>query len=932
VIGSGEVVARIVGSFSVPPLVALLGVQNLLLLSGAALLACLVLTALVLREPAAVAAAPASPAKAVARPRRGVLARLSGLLADRYLLFILALAFLGVLGKFFVDFAFLEQMRSRHADAKSLATFFALFSGMTQVGSLLARVLLSGRLLDRYGIRIGLLVLPAAHLACTGLVVLCGALELPAAVFWLVIANQGVYKVLKHPIDNPSFKVLYQPLGREQRLATQIAVETLVTPVGIGLAGGVMLLFSRAIPYDPTIFAWALLATFGAWLAVAKLAWRQYPAALEKALKGRIVDVGVFQYGDEESMKLLRERLRSGNAQDALHALDLLEKSEADGFGGLLLDVLEHPAADVRQAAIERLGELKPVGARDAVLRLVGREVVMAVKAKAIQCLATLGGREASDTIAPYLDDADPAVRRAALIGLLRVGVSMAGGYLEDRARSRQPESRAWAAHVIAEVGRPGLNVLLITLLRDPEPAVRRAAFAAAAKVRDADLWPIVAASLADRTVTSAGASALAAGGADALPALDEAFRTAREPRVLAEVARILGRIGGERAVALLRERAGHPEPRVRRGVLEALRRCGYRAVGADAAALQEAMRREIEDAAWELAALRDVGDSEAVSLLRAALGSEVVETRQRVLLLLSLLYEPTSIQRVRDALAHGTREKRAYALEMLDVTLSGELRAMLLPLFEELTLEARCERLAEHFPQARTSLEERLREVLAREARLTSPWTRAAALDAAVGVGAAGLIDAIEPLADPGSSALVAETAGWALAKLEGREPEGGRRPMLTIEKVLILKGVHMFAGTSEEILADVAAILDEALYKAGEVVINKGDFGDSMYIIVEGKVRVYDGDRTITFLGARDIFGELALLDPEPRIASIVAVVDTHLFRLDREAFSELMAGNIEIVRGVLHVLCQRVRRQGRYEDAPAPPGAPQVPSPPS
>ena len=154
----------------------------------------------------------------------------------------------------------------------------------------------------------------------------------------------------------------------------------------------------------------------------------------------------------------------------------------------------------------------------------------------------------------------------------------------------------------------------------------------------------------------------------------------------------------------------------------------------------------------------------------------------------------------------------------------------------------------------------------------------------------------------------------------------------MLTIEKVLILKGVHMFAGTSQEILADVAAILDEALYKAGEVVISKGDFGDSMYIIVEGKVRVYDGDRTITFLGARDIFGELALLDPEPRIASIVAAVDTHLFRLDREAFSELMAGNIEIVRGVLHVLCQRVRRQGRYEDAPAPPGAPQVPSTPS
>jgi len=85
-------------------------------------------------------------------------------------------------------------------------------------------------------------------------------------------------------------------------------------------------------------------------------------------------------------------------------------------------------------------------------------------------------------------------------------------------------------------------------------------------------------------------------------------------------------------------------------------------------------------------------------------------------------------------------------------------------------------------------------------------------------------------------------------------------------------------------------------------------------MYVIVEGRVRVYDGERTIANLGERDIFGELALLDPEPRFASVAAETDTRLFRLDREAFLELMSGNIEIVRGVLHVLCERLRRSVR------------------
>ena len=51
----------------------------------------------------------------------------------------------------------------------------------------------------------------------------------------------------------------------------------------------------------------------------------------------------------------------------------------------------------------------------------------------------------------------------------------------------------------------------------------------------------------------------------------------------------------------------------------------------------------------------------------------------------------------------------------------------------------------------------------------------------------------------------------------------------------------------------------------------------GDSMYIVVDGRVRVYDGARTIIELGPREIFGELALLDPEPRLASVAAEEET-------------------------------------------------------
>ena len=137
----------------------------------------------------------------------------------------------------------------------------------------------------------------------------------------------------------------------------------------------------------------------------------------------------------------------------------------------------------------------------------------------------------------------------------------------------------------------------------------------------------------------------------------------------------------------------------------------------------------------------------------------------------------------------------------------------------------------------------------------------------------------------------------------------------MLTIERVICLKAVPMFAEVSDETLADVAELLGEVDYAKDQVVFEKGAEGDSLYVVISGRVRVYDGARTIVELGPKEIFGELALLDPEPRLASIAAVEDTRLFRLDRESFAELMAGNIEVVRGVLHVLCERLRAHGSY-----------------
>lgn len=130
------------------------------------------------------------------------------------------------------------------------------------------------------------------------------------------------------------------------------------------------------------------------------------------------------------------------------------------------------------------------------------------------------------------------------------------------------------------------------------------------------------------------------------------------------------------------------------------------------------------------------------------------------------------------------------------------------------------------------------------------------------------------------------------------------------TIEKVLFLRAAPIFSGIPDAVLAELATIVEERDYPAGEVIFSKGDAGKSMYIIARGKVRVHDGDVTFNTLGERAVFGEMAVLASEPRTATVTALDDTLVFRLDQAPFFEVMGDYPEISQGVIRVLIGHLR----------------------
>ncbi len=132
----------------------------------------------------------------------------------------------------------------------------------------------------------------------------------------------------------------------------------------------------------------------------------------------------------------------------------------------------------------------------------------------------------------------------------------------------------------------------------------------------------------------------------------------------------------------------------------------------------------------------------------------------------------------------------------------------------------------------------------------------------------------------------------------------------LTTIEKVLALKSVDLFERIAGEDLAGISTITELVSFDNGETIFEQGEIGDSMYVILDGLVRVHRGERVIAELGAGECIGEMAVLDSSPRSASVTCLGETTCLRLGREDFSDLLTEKPEIARGVIRVLVRRLR----------------------
>lgn len=142
--------------------------------------------------------------------------------------------------------------------------------------------------------------------------------------------------------------------------------------------------------------------------------------------------------------------------------------------------------------------------------------------------------------------------------------------------------------------------------------------------------------------------------------------------------------------------------------------------------------------------------------------------------------------------------------------------------------------------------------------------------------------------------------------------------------EKAVFLQHVSLFADLDARFIYEIAKLVNEVTYVAGEMIIEEGEDSDAMYVVVDGVIDVLlrrkDRDQVVVAkIGKHNVLGEMALITNQPRNAACMCVEESRLLKINRDDFRLWVTSYPEILLNISHLLVARVNETNKlFEEA--------------
>jgi len=787
---------------------------------------------------------------------------LTELLRDKFVLAILGIKTMATLVGFVTEYAFFQQAATHYVSEEELASFLGIFMGITMLAMIIIAAVFAGRYISRYGVRITLATTPFLILFTALLSGIYGTFLGQNTIFFFLIASvMAVNQITEKSFFAPAVAILYQPLPPLKRRSIIVVSEGWFSSVALLLSGFLLLLFGLLSNADIMLFVYLLIGMGGVFFWISLYLYKLYRGQLKQVIEARFTR-GI-PFDSQIDFNFLTRELHQRNPGSGSGIFTFASPDEViNNETEFLQDLLTHQTPQVQMEALRQIEKSTYFPASKIVKQMANSPTLpISMRGQAFITLSALGIQTM-----PRFEDVEPDIQPYILIGTLRYGNGSRQQqeviqYIARLSEGEKPK-RLDAIRIMEEAATriPQFSDLLVKLIGDKDEEVHQAALQAAGGQLDPELEDVLITMLPARQQRLPAVKALSQGSAEVAETLITKFESFSETSQQ-DIYHILGQIGTKEALEFLvstMSATQHDSIEKHQAVLVALRAAKYQ------------HKQETEVFAWieetveSAQLLQSYLKITLPDLIHNALEVELLNLKSQIFLLLGLIYDVETIKDIERFLIQKTPDTTANALEMLEIIIPYKLRALIFPILEDE---------AQKIPPLET--EEVYRSIL-NSPHIFSEWTQ--------------------------------HCVHYATQHEE--------YPMLDlIEKVAILRSVPIFAHTPDQILAEIAEYLVEGSAEAGTNIINEGESGNRMYVIITGEVRLVQGDsdKTLGYRKVGDIVGEMALLDPALRSATVSAFTDVRYFSLTKDVLYDLMAHRPEIIQSIMRVLIQRLRTAG-------------------
>ncbi len=812
-----------------------------------------------------------------------------------------------------VENSFLEVLNKQYPkeEEEKLLSFIGWFYGSILILSFIFQTFFNDRIIANYGLKVSLLILPIVLAFFTVVSILAGELfgyvntgDNTASFFWffLFIALSKLFTTfLRDALENPTFKLYFMPLDNTVRFDIQAKVEGVVNEFAKFVAGGAILILGSLAFWEDIHYSYFLILILGGWVFVTGKLYNEYRNRIKEKLESQDISSDKFQRPHAILVDDLQGELQHNAPEKAIFSFKLLEKINPNTVSQSINALMKHGTNEVRDYAQSRMNAIRGLSVSE-------------------KYIISFSPERSSGNGKQVVSGMD-------LESLFRTG-DISKKRIVKLGRSDDIQDRLYAAELIGNSSEVDTYYLLVDLLHDIDPNVRIAAINAAEKSYNHEILDALIDNLESPKYSNLAMNALEVIGENAFEVMDSAFfRVGQNVQVMFKILQIYGRVGGARAQELLWNKIDYPDKIIVSQVLDSLGDCGFRANIRQVTRIKFAIESDVADIAWNLAALGEIPDTAEAEQLRQAVAEENYHDIDHLYVLLSMLYDARSIQLVKENIESGTSEGLTYAIELLDVFLSEDLKQKIIPVLDDIPEEDKARKLENFYPREGLGSKQVLKYLINRDFNQTNRWSKSCAIYL---IGKMQVeefaYDLIANLFNPDQ--MVQEVAAWALYQIDpdnyhfhtgrldselkrsldevviGKVGTAYEKPLL-YDKVLYLKRLSIFSEVPGRILAGLVDIMDEVFIKEGDTFSMSQQATNEFLIIFQGEANLFRKgslERTIT---DSEFLGELLEDGMQINTNLLVAVTDTVLFKIEKDKFYELLSDDFMFASNVVEYL---------------------------